>query len=64
MITSIVMGIFGLVATLVGMQCSKVGGENYVMKGRVAGVGGIFFILQGKNVIKLSVIIMLFNKNV
>ncbi|XP_056602370.1 claudin-15b isoform X2 [Triplophysa dalaica] len=47
MITSIVMGVFGLVATLVGMQCSKVGGENYVMKGRVAGVGGIFFILQG-----------------
>ncbi|KAA0701433.1 Claudin-15 [Triplophysa tibetana] len=46
MITSIVMGVFGLVATLVGMQCSKVGGENYVMKGRVAGVGGIFFILQ------------------
>ncbi|KAI7812521.1 claudin 15b [Triplophysa rosa] len=47
MIASIVLGVFGLVATLVGMQCSKVGGEKYVMKGRVAGVGGIFFILQG-----------------
>ncbi|KAK2911462.1 hypothetical protein Q8A67_003595 [Cirrhinus molitorella] len=47
MITSIVLGTFGLAATLVGMQCSKIGGENYVMKGRIAGTGGVFFILQG-----------------
>ncbi|XP_039529687.1 claudin-15-like [Pimephales promelas] len=47
MITSIVLGAFGLVATLVGMQCSKIGGENYIMKGRIAGAGGVFFILQG-----------------
>ncbi|XP_051542548.1 claudin-15-like isoform X1 [Myxocyprinus asiaticus] len=47
MISSIVLGTFGLVATLVGMQCSKIGGENYVMKGRIAGIGGVFFILQG-----------------
>ncbi|XP_051528037.1 mitochondrial fission 1 protein-like isoform X2 [Myxocyprinus asiaticus] len=47
MITSVVMGTFGLVATLVGMQCSKIGGENYVMKDRVTGIGGVFFILQG-----------------
>lgn len=49
MIASIVMGFFGIIATLVGMQCSKVGGENYVLKGRVAGIGGIFFLLQGKS---------------
>ncbi|ROJ66254.1 Claudin-15 [Anabarilius grahami] len=47
MITSIVLGTFGLMATLVGMQCSKIGGENYIMKGRIAGAGGVFFILQG-----------------
>ncbi|KTF97998.1 hypothetical protein cypCar_00028605 [Cyprinus carpio] len=47
MITSIVLGTFGLMATLVGMQCSKIGGENYVMKNRIAGAGGVFFILQG-----------------
>ncbi|XP_051951703.1 claudin-15-like [Xyrauchen texanus] len=47
MITSIVMGSFGLVATLVGMQCSKIGGENYIMKDRITGIGGVFFILQG-----------------
>ncbi|XP_036436734.1 claudin-15-like isoform X1 [Colossoma macropomum] len=47
MIASIVMGTFGLIATLVGMQCSKIGGENYVLKGRIAALGGVFFILQG-----------------
>ncbi|XP_066506730.1 claudin-15-like isoform X2 [Hoplias malabaricus] len=47
MIASIVMGSFGLIATLVGMQCSKFGGENYVLKGRLAALGGVFFILQG-----------------
>ncbi|XP_038565624.1 claudin-15b [Micropterus salmoides] len=47
MITSIVLGTFGLVATLTGMQCSKIGGENYILKGRVAVIGGVFFLLQG-----------------
>lgn len=47
MITSIVLGTFGLVFTLVGMQCSKIGGENYTLKGRIAILGGVFFILQG-----------------
>lgn len=48
MIASIVFGTFGLVATLAGMQCSKIGGENYVLKGRIAAVGGVFFLMQGK----------------
>ncbi|KAG7484924.1 hypothetical protein MATL_G00055040 [Megalops atlanticus] len=47
MIAAIVMGTFGILATLVGMQCSKAGGENYVLKGRIAGMGGVFFLLQG-----------------
>ncbi|XP_062844541.1 claudin-15-like [Trichomycterus rosablanca] len=47
MIASIVLGTLGLIATLVGMQCSKIGGENYVLKGRIAALGGIFFILEG-----------------
>ncbi|KAG7464639.1 hypothetical protein MATL_G00167720 [Megalops atlanticus] len=47
MIAAIVMGTFGILATLVGMRCSKVGGDNYVLKGRIAGVGGVFFLLQG-----------------
>uniref|UniRef100_A0A3P8RW85 Claudin n=1 Tax=Amphiprion percula TaxID=161767 RepID=A0A3P8RW85_AMPPE len=47
MIAAIVFGTFGLVATLVGMQCSKIGGENYPLKGRIAAIGGVFFLLQG-----------------
>ncbi|XP_072301671.1 claudin-15-like isoform X1 [Eucyclogobius newberryi] len=47
MIAAIVFGTFGLVATLVGMQCSKIGGENVVLKGRIAAIGGVFFLLQG-----------------
>lgn len=48
MIASVVSGTFGVVCTLIGMQCCKAGGENYVLKGRIAGTGGVFFILQGK----------------
>ncbi len=47
MIASIVLGTFGLVAGLIGAQCSKAGGENYLLKGRIAGTAGVFFILQG-----------------
>ncbi|XP_054611843.1 claudin-15-like [Dunckerocampus dactyliophorus] len=47
MIAAIVFGTFGLVGTLVGMQCSKIGGENYLLKGRIAAIGGVFFLLQG-----------------
>ncbi|KAK5875796.1 hypothetical protein CesoFtcFv8_026839 [Champsocephalus esox] len=47
MITSIVCGTFGLLLALIGVQCSKAGGENYVLKGRLAGTAGVLFIFQG-----------------
>ncbi|KAM9729422.1 claudin-15-like isoform 2-T2 [Menidia menidia] len=47
MIAAIVFGTFGLAASLVGMQCSKICGENYILKGRIAAIGGVFFLLQG-----------------
>uniref|UniRef100_A0A6Q2X2E2 Claudin n=1 Tax=Esox lucius TaxID=8010 RepID=A0A6Q2X2E2_ESOLU len=47
MITAIVFGTFGILATLVGMKCSKIGGENYILKGKIAGIGGVSFLLQG-----------------
>ncbi|KAI4879373.1 hypothetical protein NFI96_019439 [Prochilodus magdalenae] len=47
MIAAVVLGTFGLVATLIGIQCCKIGGDNYVLKGRITAVGGVFFILQG-----------------
>lgn len=48
MITAVVFGTFGLVATLIGMQCCKAAEDNLVLKGKLAGTGGVFFILQGK----------------
>lgn len=48
MIASVVLGTFGLVATLIGMQCCKAAEDNQVLKGKLAGTGGVFFILQGK----------------
>lgn len=48
MIASVVLGTFGLVATLIGMQCCKAAEGNPVLKGKLAGTGGVFFILQGK----------------
>ncbi|XP_073693367.1 claudin-15a isoform X2 [Garra rufa] len=47
MIAAVVCGTFGVVATLIGMQCSKAAGDNEVLKGRIAGTGGAFFLLQG-----------------
>ncbi|XP_051757460.1 claudin-15a isoform X2 [Ctenopharyngodon idella] len=46
-IAAVVCGTFGVVAALIGIQCSKAGGENYTLKGRIAGTGGVFFLLQG-----------------
>ncbi len=47
MITAIVLGTFGLFGALIGVQCSKAGGDNIVLKGRIAGTAGVFFLLQG-----------------
>ncbi|XP_059912625.1 claudin-15-like isoform X2 [Gadus macrocephalus] len=47
MIAAIVFGTFGLAASLAGIQCTKIGGDNYALKGRIAAIGGVFFILQG-----------------
>ncbi|KAJ8008330.1 hypothetical protein DPEC_G00103710 [Dallia pectoralis] len=47
MISAIVCGTVGLIVTLIGMQCSKAAGQNLVLKGRIAGVGGVLFLLQG-----------------
>lgn len=49
MIASIVFGTMGIVATLSGMQCSKIGGGNYLLKGRIAATGGVFHLLQGND---------------
>lgn len=47
MIAAVIFGSIGLIATLVGVQCSKAAGKDMVRKGRIVGVGGVLFILQG-----------------
>ncbi|KAK6466486.1 claudin-15 [Huso huso] len=47
MITALVAGTLGNVAAMVGLKCTKVGGDNYVFKGRVAGVGGVCYLVEG-----------------
>lgn len=49
MITSVVFGTFGVVLTLIGMQCCKAAEDNPVLKGKLTGTGGVVFFLQGKN---------------
>ncbi|XP_031428385.1 claudin-15-like isoform X2 [Clupea harengus] len=46
-----VLGTFGITSTLFGMQCSKVGGDNYTFKGRIVTLGGLCFLLQGLSTI-------------
>ncbi|XP_076131021.1 claudin-15-like [Alosa pseudoharengus] len=47
MISAIVLGTFGIISTMFGMQCSKAGGDNYILKGRIVTLGGLCFLLQG-----------------
>lgn len=47
MITAVVMGTFGLLTSLIGMQCCKAAEDNPNLKGKLAGTGGVFFLLQG-----------------
>ncbi|XP_053941817.1 claudin-19 [Cuculus canorus] len=47
MVISLLLGFFGVVVSVVGMKCTKVGESDPVTKGRVAVAGGVFFILSG-----------------
>ncbi|XP_062305344.1 claudin-15a [Osmerus eperlanus] len=47
MIAAIVCGTIGLLAAMIGIQCCKAAEANEVLKGRIAGIGGVFFLLQG-----------------
>ncbi|XP_040271357.1 claudin-7 [Bufo bufo] len=47
MVVSIVVGIFGMAASSMGMKCTKCGGDDGVKKARIAMAGGFVFILAG-----------------
>lgn len=48
MIISLLLGFFGIIVSVVGMKCTKVGEEDPVTKSRIAVAGGVLFILSGK----------------
>ncbi|XP_009461752.1 PREDICTED: claudin-19, partial [Nipponia nippon] len=47
MVISLLLGFFGIIVSVVGMKCTKVGEEDPVTKSRIAVAGGILFILSG-----------------
>ncbi|NXM66630.1 CLD19 protein, partial [Serilophus lunatus] len=47
MIISLLLGFFGIIVSVVGMKCTKVGEEDPVTKSRIAVAGGVLFILSG-----------------
>lgn len=48
MVISLLLGFFGIMVSVVGMKCTKVGEEDPVTKSRIAVAGGILFVLSGK----------------
>ncbi|KAM4676254.1 claudin-7 [Discoglossus pictus] len=47
MVVAIVVGIFGLAVSSMGMKCTKCGGDDKVKKARIAMTGGFVFLLAG-----------------
>ncbi|XP_074073915.1 claudin-19 [Macrotis lagotis] len=47
MVVSVLLGFIGVVISVVGMKCTRVGDNNPVTKGRVAVSGGALFLLAG-----------------
>ncbi|XP_071305161.1 claudin-19 isoform X2 [Agelaius tricolor] len=54
MVISLLLGFFGIIVSVVGMKCTKVGEEDPVTKSRIAVAGGVLFILSGTNSALLS----------
>lgn len=48
MVVAILLGFLGIIVSVAGMKCTKVGDENPVAKSRIAIAGGILFILSGE----------------
>uniref|UniRef100_A0A7M4FBQ4 Claudin 19 n=1 Tax=Crocodylus porosus TaxID=8502 RepID=A0A7M4FBQ4_CROPO len=47
MVVAVLLGFLGIIVSVAGMKCTKVGDENPVAKSRIAIAGGILFILSG-----------------
>lgn len=53
MVISLLLGFFGIIVSVVGMKCTKVGEEDPVTKSRIAVAGGVLFVLSGKAALAL-----------
>ncbi|KAJ7306471.1 hypothetical protein JRQ81_009825 [Phrynocephalus forsythii] len=47
MVVSILLGFVGVIVSVIGMKCTKIGDENPVAKSWIAVLGGVFFLLAG-----------------
>ncbi|XP_018587620.1 claudin-7-like [Scleropages formosus] len=47
MIISLILGMFGVIVSLLGMKCVKVGNTSDQVKAKIAIIGGILFLLSG-----------------
>ncbi|MEE6527607.1 hypothetical protein FKM82_029097 [Ascaphus truei] len=47
MVVSLVIGVFGVAVSTMGMKCTKCGGDDKVKKARIAMTGGFVFLVAG-----------------
>lgn len=47
MVVSVLLGFIGIIVSVVGMKCTKVGDNNPATKTRIAVTGGVLFLLAG-----------------
>lgn len=53
MVVSVLLGFIGIIVSVVGMKCTKVGDNNPATKGRIAVSGGALFLLAGRTSARL-----------
>lgn len=56
MVVSVLLGFIGIIVSVVGMKCTKVGDNNPATKTRIAVTGGALFLLAGVFVCTLFIV--------
>ncbi|XP_069096361.1 claudin-19 isoform X2 [Pleurodeles waltl] len=49
MVVAVLLGFVGMIISVMGMKCTKVGDNNPITKSRIAISGGVMFLLAGMN---------------
>lgn len=55
MVVSVLLGFIGIIVSVVGMKCTKVGDNNPAIKTRIAVTGGALFLLAGRCAVHVGV---------